>query len=131
MSLPVVWRPGIRLWVESQGSDFERTYPELHAREVELPRYDKPAGVYVVFYPDHEVQMLVSPAEPGHPGWAGRIKQTPWAACVAEHGRKVCKRAIPKPGNEGFCVRDTLEPGQCERLLETRKTTKIARCAQN
>ena len=121
-NLPRAWHAGIKLRVEWQDSDYERTYPEVLVKELELPRYDHPADVYVVFYPKHEVEVLVSPAEPGHPEWAGRIKETPWDLCVAEHGRKVCKRAIPKAGlslreMRGFCHIDTLEPGQCERLL--------------
>lgn len=98
LNLPRTWHAGIKLRVEWQDSDYERTYPEVLVKELELPRYDHPADVYVVFYPRHEVEVIVSPAEPGHPEWAGRIKETPWDLCVAEHGRKVCKRAIPKAG---------------------------------
>ena len=119
-NLPRTWHAGIKLRVEWQDSDYERTHPEVYVKELELPRYDHPADVYVVFYPKHEVEILVSPAEPGHPEWAGRIKETPWDTCVAEHGRKVCKRAIPKPGLSleelrGFCLIDGMEPERCER----------------
>lgn len=107
-SLPRTWHAGIKLRVEWQDSDYERTHPEVYVKELELPRYDHPADVYVVFYPQHDVEVVVSPAEPGHPEWAGRIKETPWDLCVAEHGRKVCKRAIPKlfdaASAQGFCV---------------------------
>ncbi|MDR2014090.1 MAG: DUF3304 domain-containing protein, partial [Azoarcus sp.] len=96
--LPRVWHPGIKLRVEWQDSDFERTHPEKYAQDLELPRYDRPADVYVVFYPEHKVEVFVSPAEPGHPEWAGRIKETPWDLCVAQYGQKICKRAIPKAG---------------------------------
>lgn len=98
INLPRTWHSGIKIRVEWQDSDYERTYPEILIKELELPRYDHPADVYVVFYPKHDVEVLVSPAEPGHPEWAGRIKETPWDLCVAEHGRKTCLRAIPKPG---------------------------------
>lgn len=124
LKLPGAWHAGIKLRVEWQEADTEQIFPEKYVKELELPRYDHPADVYVVFYPKHEVEVLVSPAEPGHPEWAGRIKETPWDTCVAEHGRKVCKRAIPKAGlsleeMRGFCLSDTLDPGQCERLLNT------------
>lgn len=97
-SLPRTWHAGIKLRVEWQEADTEQIFPERYVKELELPRYDHPADVYVVFYPQHDVEVVVSPAEPGHPEWAGRIKETPWDLCVAEHGRKTCLRAIPKPG---------------------------------
>lgn len=98
LNLPKTWHSDIKLRVEWQEADTEQIFPEKYVKELELPRYDHPADVYVVFYPKHEVEVLVSPAEPGHPEWAGRIKETPWDLCVAEHGRKTCLRAIPKPG---------------------------------
>lgn len=98
MVLPKVWHSGMKIRVEWQDSDFVQTYPEILVKELEIPRYEKPADLYVVFYPEHEVEVVVSVAEPGHPEWAGRIKQSPWNQCVADFGRKVCKRAIPKPG---------------------------------
>jgi hypothetical protein len=124
LNLPVSWHPGLKVWVEWQESDYERTYPDKFSKELEIPRYAKPADLYLVFYPDHDVEAVVSPAEPGHPDWAGRIKRSPWDECIGEFGLKVCKAAIPKPGlsiNEmrGFCDSKTLKPGQCERLLES------------
>ena len=123
VSLPQVWKPGMKLLLEWQEGDFERTYPERYSKELEIPRYEQPADLYVVFYPQHDVELVVSFSEPGHPQWAGRVKQTPWNACVEQVGRKVCKAALPKTGlsldeMRGFCNSDTLEPGQCERLLE-------------
>lgn len=120
IGLPRTWRPGIKLRVEWKEADTEQVFPEKYVKELELPRYDHPADVYVVFYPKHDVEVFVSPAEPGHPEWAGRIKETPWDLCVAEQGQKVCKRAIPKPGlsleeMRGFCLIDGMEPERCER----------------
>jgi hypothetical protein len=124
VSLPKTWHAGMMIRVEWQDSDFERTYPEINVKELEIPRYESPADLYVVFYPEHEVEVVVSSGEPGHPSWRGRIKQSPWNTCVAEFGRKVCLRAIPKAGLDleemrGFCLSDTLKPGQCDRLLRT------------
>ena len=98
VSLPQVWKPGMKLLLEWQEGDFERTYPERYSKELEIPRYEQPADLYVVFYPQHDVELVVSFGEPGHPQWAGRVKQTPWNACVEQVGRKACKASIPKPG---------------------------------
>jgi len=109
LALPKDWHPEIKVLLEWSESDFVKIYPEKYVRELEIPRYEKPADLYVVFYPEHEVEVVVSSGEPGHPAWAGRIKQTPWDACVAEFGRKVCKRAIPMVGLsleelQGYCT---------------------------
>lgn len=125
LKLPRTWHAGIKLRVEWQEADTEQIFPEKHVEELELPRYDHPADVYVVFYPKHEVEVLVSPAEPGHPEWAGRIKETPWDLCVAEQGRKVCKRAIPKAGlslreMQGYCTylkEEGVELSTCDSIL--------------
>ena len=124
LALPMAWHPGIKLEVEWGEADRKQIFPEKYVKELEVPRYEKPADLYVVFYPEHEVEVVVSVGEPGHPEWAGRIKQSPWEQCVADFGRKVCKRVIPKTGLDleemrGFCRSDTLDPGQCERLLHT------------
>ena len=124
LALPKEWRPGLMVRVEWGEADFDRIYPERYAKDLEIPRYDEPSDLYVVFYPEHEVEVVVSFGEPGDSSWQGRIKETPWNHCVAEHGRKECKRVLPKPGlsleeMRGFCLSDTLDPGQCDRLLRT------------
>lgn len=128
LALPMVWHPGIKVQVEWEESDFDKIYPEKYVKELEVPRYEKPADLYVVFYPGHEVDVVVSVGEPGHPEWAGRIKQSPWEQCVADYGRKVCLRATPKlfdtVGAQGFCVYLKEEQGpeeqyRCLRAINT------------
>lgn len=108
LSLPKTWRPGMKVRLDWSESDRERIY-EQRTKELEIPRYDQPADLYVVFYPNHEVEVVVSPAEPGHPDWRGRIKDSPWGHCLATHERKVCKRATAKLFDtgtlQGYCPR--------------------------
>jgi hypothetical protein len=108
LALPNTWRPGIKVRVDWTESDREQTFPEKYTRELEIPRYEQAADLYVVFYPGHEVEVVVSHGEPGHAQWAGRVKSTPWYYCVANSGRKACKDALPKmfDANEsqGFCT---------------------------
>lgn len=116
LALPATWRPGLRVRVEWTESDRDTSYPEKHSRDIEIARYDKPAGLFVVFYPPHEVEVVVSGAEPGHPEWTGQIKQTPWDYCVETNGRKPCKAALPKlfdaASRQGYCtsLRETKVP---------------------
>lgn len=107
LSLPKTWRPGIKVRLVWDESDRQQTYPEKYTRDLEVPRYEEPADLYVVFYPKNEVEVVVSMGEPGHPDWRGRIKQTPWENCLAHHERKVCKAALPKQfdtNSVGFCT---------------------------
>ena len=101
VSLPAKWQPGIRFQVSWQESNKELTRPETYRREVELPRYRAPGDVYVLFYPQQQVEVLVSAVEPGHPGWPGRIQQPAYPACVARLGQKECEKLLPKyaPGS--------------------------------
>jgi hypothetical protein len=106
LSLPTYWKPGMKVRVAWGEADRKQIYPEKYTRDLEIPKYDKPADLYVVFYPGHDVEVVVSPAEPGHPDWRGRIKNTPWEQCLATHERKVCKAALPKQfdtSSQGFC----------------------------
>lgn len=109
IALPKTWRPSIKVrlkWTESSRTEI---FPEEHIRDLEIPKYDTPADLYVVFYPNHEVEVVSSQGEPGHPLWAGRIKQAPWDYCVEQNGRKPCWQALPKAGLgldelQGFCT---------------------------
>lgn len=96
LNLPKTWRPGIKVRLDWQESDRERSYPEKYTREMEVPHYETPADLYVVFFAPHEVELVVSAAEPGQPEWRGSIRQAPWDRCVEEFGRKPCKAALPK-----------------------------------
>ena len=126
VNLPKTWRPGINLRVTWTESDRDRAYPEKYVKDIQIPKYDEASDLYVVFYPNHEVELVVSVGEPGHPDWKGRIKQTPWDACVQEVGRKTCKRAIPNYGGlsesemRGLCVRFKAEghDDNCTRVMD-------------
>lgn len=127
VTLPTNWKPGLKVQVRWEEGDRERMYPEIHKRTLDIPRYEQPSDLYVVFYPSREVEVVVSVGEPGHPSWAGRIKQTPWQFCVAQHGEKVCKAVLPKivgiSDLRGFCRegREQAWPDaelNCETMLD-------------
>lgn len=127
LALPAKWHPGIKVRVEWEEGNREKISPEKQVRDLEIPPYDQqPANLYVVFYWNHEVEAVVSPAEPGHPLWAGKIRQNPWDYCVAKNGRKPCWLAIPKPGLglrelQGYCTyrkEENLSLDYCEKALQ-------------
>lgn len=96
VALPKVWRPGMKLRVVWSEGDRDQIFPGEHTRDLEIPRYDMPADLYVVFYDGQKVELVVSLGEPGHPQWKGSVKETPWEACLAHNERKICKAALPK-----------------------------------
>ncbi|MEN3363941.1 MAG: hypothetical protein V7606_1215 [Burkholderiales bacterium] len=108
IALPTTWRPGLKVRVQWEEADREQIYPEKYTRDLEIPRYDTPADLYVVFHAEHEVEVLVSAASPGHPEWQGRISKTPWEQCMESHGLKLCKAVLPKQfdteSSQGFCT---------------------------
>lgn len=124
LDLPAQWRPGMKVRVAWEEGDRERMYPEKHVRDLEIPRYDSPADLVVVFYAGHEVEVIVSAAEVGHPQWKGRIKKTPWDACVEEIGQKACKATIPNYGGfslselKGVCYAANIEDGDCQDFID-------------
>ena len=107
LTLPRVWRAGMKVRVE-WGEATREILPEKYSKELEIPHYDEPADLYVVFYPAHDVEVLTSDVDPTSPEWAGRIKQTPWDYCVEKNGRKPCFWALPKQFDkdsyEGYCT---------------------------
>ncbi len=98
----------MKVRVQWEEADRKQIYPEKYSRDLEIPRYDTPADLYVVFYPEHEVEVVVSAASPGHPEWRGKIKKTPWEQCVESQGLKACKAVLPKQfdteSSQGFCT---------------------------
>lgn len=125
IALPSTWRAGLKVRLVWRESDLLKTY-EDQTRDMEVPRYDSPADLYVVFYPGHEVELVVSAGEPGHPEWRGKIKQTPWEQCVQTYTRKPCFAALPKQFDsgtyQGYCARVRRDPEPnseqyCEDLM--------------
>jgi hypothetical protein len=108
LALPKTWRPGIKVRVVWGEADRQQTFPGEYTRDLEIPRYAAPADLYVVFYPEHKVELVVSAAEPGHPNWQGQVNKTPWEQCVETYGRKPCKAALPKQfdvgSSKGYCT---------------------------
>ena len=65
------------------------------------------------------MELVVSPAEPGSPQWAGKIKETPLTKCIGEHGKKECKRWLPNPEADYHrsCLKD-LDAPECREILK-------------
>lgn len=102
ISLPRVWHAGMKVRLDVEESD-DKTIFDKHTREVDIPQYVTPGDLYVVFYPgsEHNVELVVSVGEPGHPDWRGKINKTPWEQCVATYTRKPCFAALPKQFDSG------------------------------
>ena len=118
VSLPLQWRPGLKVMLKWNEADRDNILGEWK-KEYEIPRYEKPGDLFVVFNTDHTVDLVVSPAEPGSPKWAGKIKETPMAKCFSEFGKKECKRWLPNPEAD---FHDTClhlqQDADCQQILQ-------------
>jgi hypothetical protein len=81
--LPKVWRPGIRLqvdttyWLDKQP---DGKLPEIkQTRVVDVPRYvdGKPGELWVLREADGNVSVVSSDFQPDHPKWPGKVKGWP------------------------------------------------------
>lgn len=67
-SVPTTWRPGMMVlvqWDMPEGS--KHIYRE---KMVEVERYEEPGSIYLHFFPDEKIRVVVSPyfgASPNHP----------------------------------------------------------------
>ncbi|MFC7421274.1 DUF3304 domain-containing protein [Iodobacter arcticus] len=94
--LPKKWRPGLKYHLSWEEGSAKEISPIRQERTLELPRYSAPGDLYVLFYPNHEVELIASPVEPGHANWAGREKAGALTACVARLSEKECRKHLPK-----------------------------------
>ena len=129
LALPRIWRAGMKVRVDWTEATRE-ILPEKYSKELEIPHYDEPADLYVVFHPEHEVEVLTSDVDPTSPEWAGRIRQTPWNYCVEKNGRKPCFWALPKQfdtDSKGFCT--FLNDDKAEQTDQKKKDENDDLCA--
>lgn len=66
-SIPRFWYPGMKVlvrWDMPEG----RTHV-VKEKTVEVERYDEPGSIYMHFFPDDEVRVVVSWVGPGHPNY--------------------------------------------------------------
>ncbi|UXY15135.1 DUF3304 domain-containing protein [Chitiniphilus purpureus] len=110
VSLPRTWHPGLKLKVEWVALDLSTRKSnewktQNHQAELAIPEYTAPGDLYVLFHPGNQLELLVSPHEPGTLGWAGREKLEPQEACVARHGKKECMKSFPKYPRDSYEAR--------------------------
>lgn len=83
VTLPKVWRPGIRLKVQATHWLKERpdgSLPEIKEEHiVEVPRYvdGKPGEMWVLREADGKVTVISSDFQPNHVKWPGKVKGWP------------------------------------------------------
>lgn len=76
VSIPTLWRPGIKMIVKYRFGNWPEEKEKTTA--VELPEYGQGEGgnLYLVFYNENEFELMSTMFGPHHPRWPGRrIKQ--------------------------------------------------------
>lgn len=90
-ALPKKWYPGLRVKVDTTywlAKKADGTLPELNeSREVDIPEYSKPGGIWVLRQADGNPTIVVSDLQPDHPNWPGKIKGWPVPSLAYRHER--------------------------------------------
>ena len=74
-SIPLVWYPGMNVLVRwDMPEGLEHIVKE---KVVEVEKYDRPGSIYINFFPDDVVRVVVSRAGPGHPTYPIRHDGNP------------------------------------------------------
>ncbi|MFC4930153.1 DUF3304 domain-containing protein [Massilia sp. GCM10023247] len=93
VTLPKVWRPGIKLKVRATHWLKERpdgSLPEIKGEHiVDVPAYvdGKPGDLWVLREADGKVSVVSSDFQPNHPKWPGKVKGWPVPSPEYQHER--------------------------------------------
>jgi len=66
-SIPRVWYPGMKVLVRWDMPDGHQHI--VKEKVVEVERYETPGSIYMHFFPDDEVRVVVSPVGPRNPAY--------------------------------------------------------------
>ncbi|WP_374422087.1 DUF3304 domain-containing protein [Chromobacterium sp.] len=84
VSLPTQWRPGLKVVVKTRLGTKAKTYQEwayekipLRTHELDVPRYEEPATLWVQILDGGKLAAVVSRYDPPHANWPGEVKGWP------------------------------------------------------
>ncbi|KMN35535.1 hypothetical protein VI26_10985 [Chromobacterium sp. LK1] len=84
VSLPTQWRPGLKVVVKTRLGTKAKTYQEwayekipLRTHELDVPRYEEPATLWVQILDSGKLAAVVSRYDPPHANWPGAVKGWP------------------------------------------------------
>ncbi|WP_374422092.1 DUF3304 domain-containing protein [Chromobacterium sp.] len=84
VSLPTQWRPGLKVVVKTRLGTKAKTYQEwayekipLRTHELDVPRYEEPATLWVQILDGGKLAAVVSRYDPPHANWPGAVKGWP------------------------------------------------------
>ncbi|WP_337883777.1 DUF3304 domain-containing protein [Chromobacterium haemolyticum] len=97
VSLPTQWRPGLKVVVKTRLGTKAKTYQEwayekipLRTHELEVPRYEEPATLWVQILDGGKLAAVVSRYDPPHANWPGAVKG--WPRPSLEHRQRLWDR---------------------------------------
>ncbi|OSI15032.1 DUF3304 domain-containing protein [Neisseria dumasiana] len=98
-NLPKQWRPGLKYTVLWQAGSADLPDKTVYRHTAELPRYEQPEDLTVVFYPQHKAEFVVGSSYPGEAGWKGRERKEPLEACMSKNDKRFCYMYLPHYDN--------------------------------
>lgn len=97
VSLPTQWRPGLKVVVKTRLGTKAKTYQEwayekipLRTHELEVPRYEEPATLWVQILDGGMLAAVVSRYDPPNANWPGAVKG--WPRPSLDFRRKIWSR---------------------------------------
>lgn len=95
-SLPLKWRPGLKVIVRSThwlNEKVNGNLPEFKKEfTVEIPQYAEPGELWVLRMADGTVNVISSDLSPIHPDWPGRVKGYPIPSAEYRADRRALAR---------------------------------------
>ncbi|KMN35539.1 hypothetical protein VI26_11005 [Chromobacterium sp. LK1] len=99
VSLPTQWRPGLKVVVKTRLGTKAKTYQEwahekipLRTHELEVPRYEEPATLWVQILDGGKLAAVVSRYDPPNANWPGVVRG--WPRPSLEFRQKVWDREM-------------------------------------
>ena len=81
VSLPTQWRPGLKVVVKTRLGTKAKTYQEwayekipLQTHELEVPRYEEPATLWVQILDGGKLAAVISRYDPPNANWPGAVR---------------------------------------------------------
>ena len=77
-SIPMVWRPGLKARVRWNMPIGPKDV--IKEKIVEVEKYDRPGSIYLHFFPNDEIRIVVTRLDPNHPNHPVPLPAKPAAA---------------------------------------------------
>lgn len=127
LNLPDEWQPRLTYtlkWDEDGRNLSEAEKKTVYEQKLEVPRYQKPEDVYIVFLEGKEVELVMGGGDPETDSWRGSVKGGTLGACMKKHSKKFCYQYLPHYESENDNSAERFRVS-CRKELENKKEVEM------